>query len=277
MIAIVTDSNSQLPDSLRQRYGIRVVPIIVTVDGTEYREGVDLDADGFWELWRDGQPEVSTSQPSPGDFVEAYRAAADAGADEILSIHVGSAYSGTCNSARLAAAEVDVPVRLVDTNTLSFGISCCVREAAEALARGADITEAATIAEQLSPRLGSVTILQALELTRSQGRLLDRLPDAVDGIPVLRMVGDHSDVVGTGRSVDELADMMAATMHAGGSPIRVAVCVADPSARPFAEAIERRLTDRADVVDLVHYRVGPSVGAFTGPGTAGGFWYEVQR
>ncbi len=275
MVAIVTDSNSQLPDSLRDRYGIRVVPIRVTVDGIEYREGVDLDADGFWELWGDGQPEVSTSQPSPGDFLEVYRHAARTGADEILSIHVGSAFSGTCNSARVAAEQVDVPVRLVDTNTMSFGISCCVWEAAEALSHGAGIEEAAEIAEGLSARMGSVTILQALELTRAQGRLVDRLPDSADGIPVLAMIGDHAEVIGTGRSVDELADTMAATMHAGGTPIRVAVCTADESGRPFAEAMERRLRDRPDVVDLVRYRVGPSVGAFTGPGTAGGFWYPV--
>ena len=39
--------------------------------------------------------------------------------------------------------------------------------------------------------------------------------------------------------------------------------------------MERRLADRPNVVDLVRYRVGPSVGAFTGPGAAGGFWYGI--
>ena len=45
MIGICTDSNSQLPESLAQRYAVEVVPITVTVDGHEYLEGVDLDAD----------------------------------------------------------------------------------------------------------------------------------------------------------------------------------------------------------------------------------------
>lgn len=275
MYKIVTDSNSQLPAELRDRYGIEVVPITVTVDGTEYREGVDLDADGFYEFWANGQPEVSTSQPSPGAFVETYERLAAEGASEILSIHVAADLSGTMNSARLAAEAVDIPVRLVDTGTMSFGISCCVWEAAEVLRSGGTVEEAARTAEKLAPAIGSVTILQALEFTRGQGRLVDHLPDDADGIPVLAFIDGASEVLGEGRSIAELAGLMVDRMTASGEPVRVAVCIADVSARPFWEAMEALLVDRPNVVDLVRYRVGPSVGAFTGPGAAGGFWYGI--
>ena len=275
MRRIVTDSNSQLPTELRDRYDIEVVPITVTVDGVEYREGVDLDADGFYALWGDGQPEVSTSQPSPGAFIETYERLAADGATEILSIHVSADLSGTLNSARLAAESVDVPVRLVDTGTMSFGISCCVWEAAEVLRSGGTIEEAARTAEKLAPAIGSVTILQTLEFTRGQGRMVDHLPDDAEGIPVLAFVDGDSEVLGEGRSIDELSRLMVDRMTSSGEPVRVAVCIADASARPFWEAMEAQLAQRANVVDLVRYRVGPSVGAFTGPGAAGGFWYGV--
>lgn len=277
MRRIVTDSNSQLPPSLANRYDIAVVPITVVVDGVEYREGVDLDADGFYALWSDGQPDVATSQPSPGAFLETYRGLVDEGATEILSIHVSEAISGTLNSARLAAAEVEVPIRLVDSGTMSFGISCCVWEAAEALAAGADLEQAAATAEKLAPAVGSVTILQALEFTRRQGRMVDQLPDHADGIPVVAMVDGATEVLGEGRSVVELSQLMVDRMTASGEPVRVAVCIADSSARPFWEAMEALLAECPNVVDLVRYRVGPSVGAFTGPGAAGGFWYGVDR
>lgn len=64
-------------------------------------------------------------------------------------------------------------------------------------------------------------------------------------------------------------------MTASGEPVRVALCIADAAARPFYEAMEAMLAERPNVVDLVRYRVGPSVGAFTGSGAAGGFWYGV--
>ena len=43
MIALVTDSNSQLPADLRDRFGVHVVPLVVVVDGDEHAEGIDLD------------------------------------------------------------------------------------------------------------------------------------------------------------------------------------------------------------------------------------------
>lgn len=276
MIRIVTDSNSQLPDDLRSRYDIEVVPIVVTVNGTDYREGVDLDADRFYRFWDDGQPEVSTSQPSPGDFGAVYERVVAEGATEILSIHVGSAYSGTLNSARLAALDVDVPVRLVDTGTMSFGVSCCVWEAAEALERGLSLDAAASAAEAVASRVGGVTTLQVLEFTRRQGRLRDSLPPAADGIPVLAFTGTESRVLGESRSIDELARLMVDCMTESGEPVRVGLCIADAGAAPFYDAMEALLADRPEVVDLVRYRVGPSVGAFTGPGAAGGYWYAVS-
>ena len=184
MIRIVADSSSQLSPSLRERFGIEVVPIVVNVNETEYLEGVDLNADAFYRFWDSGQQDVSTSQPSPGAFVQVYESLVADGASEILSIHVGAEYSGTLNSARIAAQQVSVPVRLVDTATLSFDISCCVWEASEALRRGGSTEDAAAAAEKLAPRIGSVTILQALEFARSQGRVAHELADDAEGIGV---------------------------------------------------------------------------------------------
>lgn len=273
MIRIVTDSSSQLPEELRDRYDITVVPIRLTINGTEYREGVDLDADAFYALWKHGQPDVATSQPSPGDFVSAYLELVDQGATEIVSIHVGSAFSGTLNSARIAAERLAVPVHLVDTNTLSFGVSCCVWEAADEIRRGAGAAQAVAAAAKLAPSVGSVTILQALEFTRAQGRLVEYLPAHAEGVPVLALVDGEAKTVGEGRSIDELCQMMVGEMVASGEPIRAALCIADQSAAPFYEAMDAMLRSRPEVVDLVHYRVGPSIGAFVGPGAAGGFWY----
>ena len=102
MIGICTDSNSQLPAALAHRYAVEVVPTTITVDDHDYLEGVDLDADGFYELLAgDRRPDVSTSHPSPGQFAAAYETLLHRGCDEILSIHVTAATSATLNSARL--------------------------------------------------------------------------------------------------------------------------------------------------------------------------------
>ena len=105
---------------------------VVTVAEHDYLEGVDLDADEFYAmLAADPPPAVSTSQPSPGQFAAAYDTLLQRGCDEIISIHVTAATSGTLNAARLAARLLPIPVRLVDSGTAGFGVSCCVWAAGE--------------------------------------------------------------------------------------------------------------------------------------------------
>ena len=277
MIGLVTDSTSQMPTALADRYGIEVVPVPVVIDDHSYLEGVDLDADAFYEMLdADPVPAVKTSQPSPGDIARFYDAVIERGANEILSIHVSPSMSGTLNSARLAADHVVVPVRLVDSGTASFGVSCCMWDAAEAVAAGAGVEEAAGIAERTAATVHSVFIIQSLDFVRRGGRVGAAGVQLADDVPVIRTDGPKMSQIGTGRGVDELCDLMAEAMSCDGRPMRAAVGIADRHAEPFWRGLHERLRVRDDVVDLVSYRVGPSIGAFTGPGTAGGFWYPIS-
>lgn len=278
MIGVVVDSNSQLPDELARRHGIAVVALSVTVDGVEHREGVDLTADEFYAAWTDGhEPKVETSQPSPGAFAAAYTALAARGATEILSIHVAEAMSGTLNSARLALQMVDVPVRLVDTGTASFGISCCAIAAAEAIAEGADIERAAAIAEARAGDLHSNFVVGVPRLIDRSGRAVGVGVEgaAIDGIPIIVMAGSDMSVLTTVTDLDAaVAAMVADALDrapSDGSDLRVAVGTSDSSSAPMSIALTDALTGHDAVGEVVQYRIGPSVGAHTGPGTAGLF------
>ena len=274
MIALVTDSASQIPPELAARFGVRVAPIIVTIDGVEYREGIELNAADFWARLSNGEvPEVTTSQPSPGTFSEIYRSAAEQGATDIVSVHVGAVHSGTINSARIAAETVDANVHVVDSGTASFGVSCCVWEAASAIAAGASLPEVLVRIERVRPKIGTAFILGALDLARRGGRFSPELLNEHEGVAVISGYGSDLKVVAQGHTVDELCDQITACFLADGRPIRAGVCLADPATLMFTEGIEQRLRAAPVEVDLVRYRVGPSIAAHTGPGTAGGFWY----
>jgi DegV family protein with EDD domain len=268
VIGLVTDSNAQLPPDLAERYGVEIVPLTVTVGGVEYLEGVDLDADAFYDRFRSGRPVVSTAQPSPGSFATAYEAVAERGATEILSVHIGSSVSGTVNSARLAAQVSPVPVRIVDTGTASFAVSLCLWEAAEALADGATAEEAATAAERTSTTVGNVFVVGALDVARAGGRLAGDVGPATD-IPVLTLARGVMQQVERCRDLDRAADVMAAFVLRAGRDLRVGVGLSDPGTLALVLALEDRLRDAPEVRELVRYRIGPSVGAHTGPGTVG--------
>ena len=276
MIGLVTDSNAMLPCELVERYGVEVVPLSVTVDGVAHLEGIDLDADDFYARFASGTPQVSTSQPSPGHFAAAYQAVVDRGAGEILSVHIGSNVSGTVNSARLAASGAPVPVRVVDTGTASFAVACCVWEAGQALAAGATIEEAATAAEAVGATVGNVFVVGALDLARAGGRLAAGAAEPDGGIPVLSLSEGVMRAVGRVGDLDGAAAAMAAHMRSSGTSLRVGVGVADTGALPMVEALEEQLAGAPEVRELVRYRIGPSVGAHTGPGTVGAMYYPTR-
>lgn len=274
MIGLCTDSNAQLPPTLVERYRVEVVPLTVTVDGEEFQEGVDLDADEFYARFEKGVPVVTTAAPAPGRFVAAYEALAEGGATEILSVHIGSRVSATLTAARVGARLSPVPVRLVDTGTASFAVACCLWEAAEALERGASLEEAAHVAEQVASRCGNVFVVRALDLARAGGRLAAGTEEATeDSIPVLTLADGEIRPVGRVRSIEQAADAMATHVRAAGTGIRAGIGVADAAAAALWKAVEDRLLAAPEVVDLVRYRVGPSVAAHTGPGTAGVSYY----
>ena len=276
MIGIVVDSNSQMPADLAARFGIEIVPLVVTVDGVDYEEGVDLDADSFYGLWSDGAaPVIETSQPSPGAFVTAYDRVTAAGATEILSIHIAGTMSGTSNAARVASDLVDVPVRIVDTHTASFGISCCAWAAAEAIARGADLETAAAVAEQRGSGLHTTFVVGVPALIDRSGRGVDIEAAGRSGVPVLAMTGAEMSVLTTVVDLDAAVDAMVedalawTPSLAGG--LRIAIGTSDTSSEPMAAALTTALAGQASVAEVLQYRIGASVGAHTGPGTSGLF------
>jgi DegV family protein with EDD domain len=280
MIGLVVDSSSQIPADLATRFGIVVVPLTVTVDGVEHLEGVDLDADQFYAAWADGHvPVIETSQPSPGEFEAAYTQLIEDGATEILSVHVTESMSGTLNSARLASQMVDVPVRLVDTGTASFGIACCAWAAAEAIADGADLEAAAAVAERRAAGLRTSFAVGVARLVDRSGRAIGIEVEeaAADGIPVLALSGSDLTVLTTATDLDTavaaMVDDALAWTPSSDDGLRIAIGTSDASSAPMSEALTAALSGDSLVAEVLQYRIGPSIGAHTGPGTSGLFCF----
>src|SRR3954470_18653027 len=99
--AVVADSTSYLPAELLQKHDIKQVSLYVGIEGAQDREADIADLHGFYERLRISDQTVTTSQPSVGDFISAYEPLLDEG-KEIISIHLSSGISGTCESAMQA-------------------------------------------------------------------------------------------------------------------------------------------------------------------------------
>jgi len=120
-IRIVTDSASTVPPELIRELGIEVVPISLTV-GNETMDDGDIPSDELYRRMEQGII-ARTSQPAPGRFAEVYERLRGI-ASSIISIHITSQHSGTCQSAALAASMFpDMDIEIVDSRGISLGLS----------------------------------------------------------------------------------------------------------------------------------------------------------
>lgn len=130
-IKIVTDSTADIPSALAKELGITVVPLYVRFGDETYRDRVDITEDEFYQRLMNDPIHPSTSQPTPQDFANVYRELSQQ-ADGIVSIHISSKLSGTCNSALQAKELVatECPVEVVDSEMVSMGLGLLAIEAA---------------------------------------------------------------------------------------------------------------------------------------------------
>src|SRR5215207_5216172 len=113
-VAIVTDSTSSLSAEDAARDGISIVPLQVIIGADVYTEGQDVTSDMIAEALASFVP-VSTSRPTPDDFLGVYERLAAEGADAIVSVHLSAKMSGTLDSAVLASKQASIPVTCVDS------------------------------------------------------------------------------------------------------------------------------------------------------------------
>jgi DegV family protein with EDD domain len=264
-IALCTDSAACLPDELMRRFEIGVAPLTVTVEGT-LGDDLSIDDEEFFDRLAEGI-KPTTSQPSPGAFLQLYKQAAERGASEILSIHIGANLSGTVGSARIAAQSSPIPVEVVDSGTASFQQGLCVWEAAEALANGAGLRDAAEQALKAGASSGTIFGVGGLQLAEAGGRLRDA---KVDGVPVLSAGSAGITPVGSATSVHEAVGLMTRHVAEAASRLdgqRLRVGVTHIHAPAILQQFKERLREIKEIDEIMDYSLVPSMAAHTGPGT----------
>ena len=255
--------------------GIHVVPLVVTLDGTSYRESLDIQPEKFYGLLAATDSLPSTSQPSAGDFAETYRRLAATDPD-ILSIHMSSGLSGTVGAARAGAELVpEARVTIVDTKTLSAAAGWQVEAAARAVNAGWPKEQTLALIARIGDASDSIYTLKELRYLIHGGRishmkgLIASLLHIKPLIGVEKVGGTYVQLGQTRsfqRAVKELVNLIA-EQHTPGSALRAQVLHAY---NPEGAAMLREQVDQR--FDCTWLPVGPMslvLGAHTGPSMVG--------
>lgn len=270
-VRVVTDSACDLTPSLAADHDVTIVPLSIRFGEEEFVDGSTLSTDDFWARCAASRVLPETSAPSPGAFQQAFLAAADDGYDGVVCINISSGVSGTHQSARTAADAVSdrIPVRAIDTRSLTMGQGLMVLEAAARAAAGGTVDEVAAAVDVLIPRTKVYGLVDTLEHLEKGGRIggarallgsllsIKPVVQVIDGV-----VGEESKQRTRSRSMRYLADKVRA-----GEPIsRLAVC---NGAAKDLDLFLAMLEGVESEYPMVVVDLGPVVGTHTGPGTIG--------
>ncbi|SFS93760.1 DegV family protein [Saccharopolyspora flava] len=272
-IAVVTDSTAYLPPGYASRYGIRVVPLHVSVDG-----GKHVDETGFSPCdladALERKQRVTTASATSGELARAYRRALDDGAEGVVAVHLSRQLSGTWDAARLAARETDPDrIRVVDSRSAAMGLGFSVLAAADAATAGADLAEVEHTAAVTAARTTTTFSVQTLEYLRRGGRIGTAaavLGTALSIKPLLHVHDGRIDALEkvrtTTRAMARLRDL---SLEAAGSG-SAAIAVHHLAATEHAEELAARFSaELGESVECVVSEVGAVIGAHIGPGSVG--------
>ena len=270
MVRVVTDSAANLPADLAGDLGIVVVPLHLTMGDQVFRDGVDITMQDFYARLQQGDDVASTSAPSLGDFLEAFRTVP--GDEEIVCVTVASAVSATFQSASGAAGELGRRVHLVDSTNASMAEGFVAIEAARAIRAGDSVEEVVSRAAHVASRTRIFATIDTFEFLKRSGRVRRAQAYAATMLnikPVFRFRDGDADGIARprtrGRALDRI--VQETLQEAGERAIHLAAFHA--LAEPDAKELVRRLEADGNVVESCVVEATPVIGAHTGPGLVG--------
>lgn len=285
---ILTDSSCDLPAELAEKMGIRVVPLSVLVDGTEYMnylDGREIGFKAFYDKIREGCT-ATTSAVNIAAFKEAMKAIVNEGKD-VLYIGFSSGLSATVGAGINAARELseEYPgskIYAVDTLGASLGQGMTVYYAAKKQQEGASIEEVRDFVEQRRLNQAHWFTVDDLNHLKRGGRISPTtaaIGTMLNIKPVMHMDNEgHLVAVGKVRgrkaSLKELVNSMEASVLPGENPT---IFISHGDCLEDAEYVASLIREKLGIDDIIINYVGPVIGAHTGPGVVALFFWASER
>lgn len=274
-VKIVTDSSAYPEPEVVAKYDIRVVPLRVAFGNEVFAEGVNITNEEFYKrLAKDGRL-PTTSQPPVADFIKVYSELAEQG-HPILSIHISSKLSGTCASALAAKnALPKAQIEIIDSLTIAMGM--LIPPAAEAVERGETLSQIAASVEKINKRIKVVGAFDTLEYLWKGGRI--GAAKALVGTllrikPVLTQEDGEVKVLSKSRSMAQAVEYMSGFVEKEvKGRISLHGYIGHSHVPDAAHALEKKLRQNFNWVELRLLELGPVLATHMGPGFVGVSFY----
>jgi DegV family protein with EDD domain len=269
-VRIITDSTSDISAAQAKELGVTVIPLKVLFGDQEYKEGVDITIEGFYDRLVKSEKLPTTSQPSPDDFLTSFLEAKEA-KDSVVTILVSGKLSGTVQSATIAKEMTEYEdIHIVDSQITITGLRFLVEHAVKLREEGKSATEIAAALEELKGRIVLLAMVDTLEYLHKGGRLSKSsaiLGSLLKFKPIITLQDGVIGVVGKERGTNKGIARILEIIEERGLidehyPLYYGYTAEDSKSRQLRENVE----ERYGISDSTIHPVGCVVGTHAGPG-----------
>ena len=273
-VKIIVDSASDIKVSFAEQQNIGFAPLRTILAGTEYRDGIDIVPDEFFEKLEANKEVARTSQVNVSEFAAMFEEAVRAG-DDVIVITISSGLSGTCQSALVAAQDYPGRVYVIDSLSATAGEQVLIEQAIRRRDEGWTAAQIFAELEEMRKKARLFVTLETLEYLKRGGRI-SKTSAAVGGLlnikPLLTLNGEGKlETVGKARGVKISHKMMNDSIRAaGGIDFRYPVVftyagdLADGAVTNYLEDSRDIFGDHID--QLTIGQLGCVIGTHSGPG-----------
>jgi fatty acid kinase fatty acid binding subunit len=265
-IALVTDSSACVPAGAADGLGITVVPILVSIGGEEFRDGVDLDPRRLYGALERGFP-VKSAAPSPLDYMEAIERT---GNGDAIVITPATEFTRMYRNASLGAELSERRVTVIDSRSATAGHGLVLLAAARAREEGRGFDDIVAAAEDAAVRVDLAACLESLSFLRQSGRVPAMalgLADHLGVRPVFRMRQGTAERVALPRSERAALARIAREWREGGGAEAEQLAVFHAGRPERADELAAMLGRPAWVTEF-----SAAMAIHTGPGVVGAAW-----
>ena len=262
-VQIIVDSTVDMPERMKDRF--RIVPLTVHFGAEEYIDGVTIDKHRFYERLVESDELPTTSQATPAAFDAIFSDVASVG-DSAVVVTIASKFSGTYQSACIAAAEYD-NIYVVDSKSAAIGSGILAEYALECADKGMDAKTIAETLEKKRDEICLVALLDTLEYLKKGGRISKTVAFAgglLNIKPVITVVDGEIQVIGKARGSKQGNNLLVQKIHESEPIILGYSGLSDSYLKKYVEDSRDIWQGKADSLDST--LICSVIGTHTGPG-----------
>ena len=269
-VRILSDSTADVSKETREK--LTVIPLNLYFGDEEYLDGVSLTYRQFYEKLIESDELPHTSQANPEAFAKVFEEI-KANDETAVLITLASTFSGTYQSALIAAEDYEDRIFVVDSKNATIGTGILVELAFKLAESGMSAKE---IAEKLTVERDNVCLLgmvDTLEYLKRGGRISKTAAFAGEMLslkPVLRILDGEIIVLGKARGSKKGNNLLVTEIEKAGGvdfdkPVMLAYSGLDDSLlQKYVE--DSRALWEGHIDELKQSCIGSVIGTHLGPG-----------